>query len=124
MTYEPDAVQAQLAAELSRAERQIDDAEKAMLHATICFGAARATIANVRAALEQPRKPFRKLTTVVSQCKPVRPASPELEELARRAARWGLPRFDLVQSSGKPSDAEIERRFISPHGDGGDDAAD
>ncbi len=62
--FSPDAVQAHLAAELSRAERQIDDAEKAMLHATICFGAARATIANVRAALAQPQTPFRKLAVV------------------------------------------------------------
>jgi len=78
--FSPDAVQAHLAAELSRAERQIDDAEKAMLHATICFGAARATIANVRAALAQPRKPFRKLALAG-------------------------PRFDLVQESGRSSTA-------------------
>ncbi len=96
MTYERSAVDAALAAELTRAERQIDDAEKAMLHATICFGAARATIANVRAALAQPRKPFRKLGVARS--------------------------FDLVQESGRPADHEIERRFLSPQGEGGDDA--
>ena len=95
--FSRSAVDAALAAELSRAERQIDDAEKAMLHATICFGAARATIANVRAALAQPKRPFRKLALAG-------------------------PRFDLVQESGRPADHEIERRFLSPQGEGGDDA--
>ena len=84
--FSPDAVQAHLAAELSRAERQIDDAEKAMLHATICFGAARATIANVRAALAQPQKPFRKLAVV-------------------------RPGFDFVQASGR--DHAIEQAYLN-----------
>jgi len=30
--------------------------------------------------------------------------------------------FDLVQESGRPNDTEIERRFVSPQSDGGDDA--
>ena len=89
--FSPDAVQAHLVSELDRAERQIDDAEKAMLHATICFGAARATIANVKAALAQPKGPMRKLALVG-------------------------PRFDLVQESGRPPDREIERQRIGVEG--------
>ncbi len=94
--FSPDAVaRAVLLAEMAKADEQIVNAEKSMLHATICFGAARATIANVRAALAQPRKPFRKLALAG-------------------------PRFDLVQESGRPADHEIERRFLSPQGDGGE----
>ncbi len=103
--FSPDAVaRAVLLAELAKADEQIVNAEKSMLAAAICLSAARGTVQNVRAALAQPQKPLRKLALIGPYDPPP------------------LQRFDLVQESGRPADHEIERRFISPQGDGGDDA--